>query len=62
MAKIVPRDFRTESTLNEREKKENFGKYWFINLTSKVRSVLEQVLKEQINEDMEVKEILDTVQ
>lgn len=44
-----------------REKKEYLGKYWFINLTSKVRSVLEQVLKEQMNKDIEVKEILDTV-
>lgn len=59
--KIEPYDQRTESIVNERKKKECFGQYWFINLTFKVCRFLEQVLKEQINKDVEVKELLDIV-
>lgn len=43
-------------------KKAYLGKCWFINLTSEVRRVLEQVLKEQINKDTEVKDVFATVQ
>lgn len=43
------------------EKNEWFGQYWFINLTFKVCHILEQVLKEQINKGLEVKELLDIV-
>lgn len=53
----MPHGRRTESILNQREKKKEYlDKYWCINLTSKVHRILEQGLKEQINKDMEVKE------
>lgn len=35
--------------------------FWLINLTFKVCYFLEQVLTEQINNSLEVKELLDTV-